>query len=100
MFANEYILKGTTTSCSCQINDSCPLPGNLYLYDAWEMYGYYDLNTIETNETLLDLVVNCIPGQTTFASSLECFYNQTCLNVLLSGYQTSINISILNGSIL
>ncbi|UJR11700.1 hypothetical protein I4U23_015881 [Adineta vaga] len=32
----------------------------------------------------------------TLSSSLECFYNQTCLNILISAYSRNINISILD----
>ncbi|CAF0883894.1 unnamed protein product [Adineta steineri] len=35
----------------------------------------------------------------TLSSSLECFYNQSCLNILLSSYTNPLNISILNQSL-
>ncbi|CAF3872057.1 unnamed protein product, partial [Rotaria sp. Silwood1] len=52
MFENRYVFNKTTTPCTCKNNGSCPIPANLYLYDAFEKYGFYDLNTMEANATL------------------------------------------------
>jgi hypothetical protein len=41
-------------------------------------------------------VVDCTALLGTFASSLECFYNQSCLNDLLEAYPSGFNITILN----
>ncbi|CAF4061530.1 unnamed protein product [Adineta steineri] len=76
-FGNKYILENSTLVCSCQNNGSCPLPGNLYLYKTFETFGVYDL------KTLSGIILDCLPSQMTLSSSLECFYNQSCLNILL-----------------
>ncbi|CAF1383603.1 unnamed protein product [Adineta steineri] len=78
-FGNKYILENSTLVCSCQNNGSCPLPGNLHLYKTFKTFGVYDLNKIEVNDTLS-----------------ECFYNKSCLNILLSSYKNPLNISVLN----
>jgi len=96
---SNYIPQGTTRSCSCQSNGSCPLPGGLYLYEAWEVYGNYDLKKIIANETLPGFIFDCLPLKMTLASSLECFYNESCLQILLSAYYPkTINVSILDNS--
>ncbi|CAF4391493.1 unnamed protein product, partial [Adineta steineri] len=48
---NIYIQKGSMRRCSCKDEESCPLPGNLYLYDnnIKEKRETYDLNQIEAN---------------------------------------------------
>ncbi|CAF0775172.1 unnamed protein product [Adineta steineri] len=98
-FSTKYKRQESTALCYC-INDvSCSMPGGLYFYEAWETNGIYDLNVIVANATIPGLVVDCLPTQTMFASTLECFYNQSCLNILLSAYQVNINISILNTSL-
>ncbi|CAF2577606.1 unnamed protein product [Rotaria sp. Silwood2] len=99
VITNKYLRKGSTNNCSCLIKESCPMPGGIYLYDMWETDAFFDLNILIPNETLPGLVVDCLPLQTTFASSLECFYNQTCLNILLSTYSTMIDVEILNQSL-
>ncbi|CAF1376096.1 unnamed protein product [Adineta steineri] len=98
---NIYIQKGSMRRCSCKDEESCPLPGNLYLYDnnIKEKRETYDLNQIEANESLAGIIIDCLPIQSTFLSSLECFYDQSCLNIFLSTYQTKMNISILNQSL-
>ncbi|CAF1330875.1 unnamed protein product [Adineta steineri] len=95
----EYKRQESTTFCLCIFGGSCSMPGGLYFYEAWETNEYYDLNVLVANVTIPGLVVDCLPIQTMFASTLECFYNQSCLNILLSAYQVNINISILNTSL-
>jgi hypothetical protein len=99
ILGNKYISKNSTVACSCKNNGSCPLPGNIYSDKAPEQFGIYDMNKIEVNESLSGIIIDCLPIQMTLSSSLECFYNQSCLNILLSSYSTKINISILNQSI-
>ncbi|CAF1279307.1 unnamed protein product [Adineta ricciae] len=94
---NKYIRKNSTVICSCQNHDSCHLPGYIYLNGNYhKTYEIFDLNQLEANETLSGIIVDCLPIQTTLYSSLECFYNQLCLNILLASYQKKINISRLN----
>ncbi|CAF1506958.1 unnamed protein product, partial [Adineta steineri] len=72
---------------------------NLYLYKTYETFGTYDLNRIKANETLSGIIIDCLPSQMVLSSSLECFYNQSCLNILLSSYKNPLNISILKQSL-
>ncbi|CAF1360181.1 unnamed protein product [Adineta steineri] len=95
----EYKRHESTTSCNCIYDLSCPMAGGLYFYDAWQINEIYDLNVIVANVTIPGLVVDCLPIQSMFASTLECFYNQSCLNILLFAYQVNINTSILNTSL-
>ncbi|CAF1485896.1 unnamed protein product [Adineta ricciae] len=98
IYRNQYIQNNSKKVCICENDRSCPLPANIYLYNITDRSAVYDMNTIPSNGTLLGLVVDCLPLQMTFASTFECFYQQSCLNFLLSTYQQKINISILNSS--
>lgn len=95
---NKYIFNGSTRYCSCRYNGSCPMPANLYLYEIWEQYGIYDFNTIKSNETLPGIIIDCLPIQTILASTLECFYHQSCLDQIITAYRKPINISVLDRS--
>ncbi|CAF4494048.1 unnamed protein product [Rotaria socialis] len=55
--------------------------------------------TIVPNETFPGLAVDCLPLQTGFASSLKCFYNQSCLDTLLLTHSTMFDVEILNQSL-
>ena len=99
IWMDKYTLKGTNKSCSCQSDGSCPIPAGFYLYNMKETYGSYNLNIYEPNTTLSSIVIDCLPMQTTMISSLECFYNQSCLNILLSIYPNPVNITILDASL-
>ena len=96
IMSTRFIERGSAKTCYCQHARTCPVVGGLYLYDAQLTEGLYDMNKISSNETLPGFVVDCLPIQTMFASSLECFYNETCLEILLSSYEESINVSVLN----
>ncbi|CAF1556355.1 unnamed protein product [Adineta ricciae] len=52
IFGIRYVLDETRTICTCKNNGSCPIPAKLYLYDMYEKYGLYDLNTINANATI------------------------------------------------
>lgn len=95
----QYIRQGDTTVCHCNQAGSCPIPGNIYLYNMWETNSTYDLNMIVANETVPGIIVDCWPIQMTLASSLECFYNQTCFRTLLSAYPRTISIAILDKTV-
>lgn len=97
--ANKYLRKGLNTNCSCFNDESCPMFGDIYLYDVWNTDGFFDLNILLSNETFSGLIVDCLPLRTTFGSSLECFYNETCLTKLLSTYSARIDVQILNQSL-
>ena len=94
-----YFLPGSKKPCYCLRDRSCPMPGGLYFYDAWDTFGFNNLNIIVPDQILSGIVIDCVPTQATFASSLECFYNQSCVNILLAAYARNINISILDASV-
>lgn len=95
---NKYIIDSMATPCSCSNNRSCPMPANLYLYPAYEMFGIYNFQTIPSNGTLKGITLDCFPLLMVLSSTLECFYNQSCLNTLLLGYSNPISILPLNES--
>ncbi|CAF1040384.1 unnamed protein product [Adineta ricciae] len=94
----QFILNSSQKACVCETDCSCLLPGHIYLYNITSSSNFYDIHQIPSNITLPGLFIDCLPLQTTFASSFECFYQQSCLDLLLSTYQHKINISILNSS--
>ncbi|CAF1663667.1 unnamed protein product, partial [Adineta ricciae] len=97
-FTNVYIQKNSIVPCSCQTNASCPLEGDIYLYDMSEQFGIYNMNRIHSNGSLTGVTIDCLPLQMTFVASLECFFQQSCLNFLRSTYKQKMNVSILNES--
>ena len=92
----RYILPGSNQPCTCMHSGTCPMPGHIYFYDMWETSALYDLNEITSNYTLDGIVVDCTPMQMMLNSSLECFYNQSCVDLILSTFSKSIDIQILN----
>ena len=94
-----YFLPGSNKPCYCLRDQSCPMPGGLYAYDAWDTRGFNNLNAIVPNQILSGITIDCLPTQTASASSLECFYSQSCVNMILAAYARNINISVLDASL-
>lgn len=88
-----FAIPGKVGWCSQMRYGSCPMPGNLYLYNTWNAHGMYNLSSLVSNVTLPGLIVDCTPLQMMLSSSLECFYNQTCLDTLKRFYPNK-NITI------
>lgn len=94
----RYTMRGSGATCMCFYNRSCPITGGLYLHPMQDEFNVYNLNQLIPNKTVPGIVLDCTPLQTVYASTFECFFNRSCLNVLLTAFSNSINISILNES--
>ena len=94
-FGIRFYLEGLDEECECIFDETCPVPFGIYLYDV-ETFGYYEMSSLVPNFTLPGLVSDCTPLQSTFASTLECFYSQDCLDLIMMSYENTINVSILN----
>ena len=89
----------TNEWCLCQRHGSCPRPGAFYLFDFQNTDGVYDHTAIIPNRTVPGIIMDCLPLLMVFASTLECFYNQSCIDQLLSLYPENVSISALNNSL-
>ena len=83
-----------TDTCACGYTDQCT--------DVMSFFNYTDGLTIYSpyyvDFTLPDIEVGCFVVSSTLQSSIECFFNQTCLNIVKQNIpqKRAINISILN----
>ncbi|CAF4851826.1 unnamed protein product [Rotaria sp. Silwood1] len=91
-----YQLPGKNHTCSCHTEQSCQTPAGLYLFDRPESYQPYDLNTVIPDMTIPGIMFDCLPSLMVLASSLECFYDQSCIDTILALYTRKFNISILD----
>ncbi|CAF1043691.1 unnamed protein product [Adineta steineri] len=73
-------------NCSCQLNSTC----------------ITDASFIKTNSTqpitIKGLKMGCTPSESLLASTLECFYDQSCINLIqtMTGYNKNITPIPLN----
>ncbi|CAF1405920.1 unnamed protein product [Adineta ricciae] len=75
-FSPIYTNPITYNSCSCGTSSSCSQP-------------------VTIDNSIIDgLLMGCYPMQTVLQSSLQCFYNQTCLQVILSYFQKSFDYNV------
>ncbi|CAF4118076.1 unnamed protein product [Adineta steineri] len=74
------------SQCSCNLNDCNQIESGIS-----NMFG--KLNLHETMSSLAwsipGMSTGCFPGFSLLSSTLECFYNQTCVNELISYFPTS-----------
>jgi hypothetical protein len=82
-----------TNTCSCDLSDRCDDAMSFYSYTDNTIYAPYNLTF-----TLPDILIGCFVVSSVLRSSLACFFNQTCLDIVQHEIKSerSINISILD----
>ncbi|CAF1449251.1 unnamed protein product, partial [Adineta steineri] len=73
-------------NCSCQLNSTCIINAS-----------FIDMNSTQTI-TIKGLKMGCTPSESLLASTLECFYDQSCINLIqtMTGYNKNITPIPLN----
>jgi len=78
------------TYCSCSLDFRCTSDAVFNsIFDAQTQYDYVYHN----NTPLRGIKSGCLPVNSILASTLECFYNQTCVNHLVSFFPTNEHFS-------
>ena len=79
-------------TCTCGLDHGCRYPMGFYNYTDNTAYNPYYV-TVE----LPNIFVGCSVTLSTYQSTLECFFNQTCLEAIEveTGLNQSMNVSIL-----
>lgn len=78
--------------CSCTLSNECQSPVSFYTYD-----NSRNISGRVVKFTVPNLLISCSIIQALRVSTLQCFFNQTCFDIILSETDSpySINISIL-----
>ncbi|CAF3879329.1 unnamed protein product [Adineta steineri] len=73
-------------NCSCQLNSTCIINAS-----------FIEINSIQSI-TIKGLKMGCTPSESLLASTLECFYDQSCINLIqtMTGYNKNITPIPLN----
>ena len=83
-----FYLSNEDSACSCSVSLDCHASSRIM-----NLFGQPTQTDIPNDtEVLMDipgLVVGCLPVDSILSSTLECFYNQSCLNKLLSFFSTT-----------
>ncbi|CAF4733824.1 unnamed protein product, partial [Rotaria sp. Silwood2] len=80
--------------CSCRIDVDCHIPSmmfNQFRYSTEYSPPYYSILM-----EIPGMVHGCLPVNTLLLSTLECFYNQTCLNNIVSFFPTNENFTAMS----
>lgn len=92
----HYLMPSTGKICYNHRDGSCEIPAGVYFSDIFDTVAILNLNTTRPAYTFPGLVFDTLPFNIVLQSSLECFYDSRCMELLLSLYPTSIDVSILN----
>ncbi|CAF4174310.1 unnamed protein product, partial [Adineta steineri] len=73
-------------NCSCQLNSTCIINAS-----------FIEINSMQSI-TIKGLKMGCTPSESLLASTLECFYDQSCINLIqtMAEYNTNITPIPLN----
>lgn len=95
MLERNYIQNNTPTLCWCHRALSCPSQAGVFEAIPFGGVADFQQGFYIFNRTLPGIVFDCLPVLATFASSLECFYNQSCIDSVQQAFSRSINVSSL-----
>ncbi|CAF1065691.1 unnamed protein product [Adineta steineri] len=68
-------------NCSCQLNSTCIINAS-----------FIEINSIQSI-TIKGLKMGCTPSESLLASTLECFYDQSCINLIQTMTEYNENIT-------
>ncbi|CAF4193858.1 unnamed protein product, partial [Adineta steineri] len=92
-----YVSSSNNNTCSCSASFNCQESSLIY-----NIYGAATQRTVNSNPKILMLInrfkLGCLPVNAILLSTLECFYNQTCLNQLISFFPTNEKFLAMNFS--
>ncbi|CAF0987059.1 unnamed protein product [Adineta ricciae] len=80
--------RADNTSCNCLVDSECT--SNAVIDSIFGAQTQYESGNIKI---IPGLASGCLPVNSILASTLECFYNQTCLNELISFFPTNEKFS-------
>ncbi|CAF4202656.1 unnamed protein product, partial [Adineta steineri] len=92
-----YVSSRNNNTCSCSASFNCQESSLIY-----NIYGAATQRTVTSNTKILMRInrfkLGCLPVNAILLSTLECFYNQTCLNQLISFFPTNEKFLAMNFS--
>jgi hypothetical protein len=92
--ANNLFKTSNGSSCSCALTDQCQSNLGFYLYD--NTISVYPLGYLFA---LPSMFIGCLATEAVLQSSLECYFNQTCVNAIqdqIRSPRSLTNVSALN----
>ena len=82
---NVYQLDSQSAPCYCLSVSNCPVPGAIYTVNQWPTFGYYNLETLKNYSIpVKGMQMGCFAMDSALTSTLECYFDEACLNLLVS----------------
>ena len=81
---NAYQLSSNSSPCYCLTTNGCAIPGAIYSNHQTATFGLYNRETLQNYSTpVKGIQAGCFALESALASSLECYYDATCLALLV-----------------
>jgi hypothetical protein len=82
---NSYQLNSNSSPCYCLTTDNCPVPGAIYPSQQLPTFGQYNVETLGVGSIpVKGIQVGCFALESVLASTLECYYDSNCIELLVS----------------
>ena len=91
-----YIIENERVLCSCYRQGSCQIPAGVYMSARTYSSRIHDTTGIEADAWINGIVIDCSPSLAVFSSTLECFYDQNCLDDIFFAYERYLDIPTLD----
>ena len=81
---NAYQVSNSTIPCYCLGIDSCVTPGQIYQMNKFSTFGFYNFDFVQGQVVPVDGIrVGCFALDSVLSSTLQCYYNRSCLDLLV-----------------
>jgi hypothetical protein len=96
----DYMVYDVTNNsyCDCQLNVDCQVPSGIFIAYGSPPTDIFFINNISLLMGIDGFSAGCMPMDSILQSTLQCFYNQTCLNGFLSFLSTNETFTAMNMS--
>ena len=82
---NSYQLKTDSSPCYCLTIIDCSVPGAIYPNQQSPTFGQYNIETLGVGSIpIKGIQVGCFALESVLASTLECYYDSSCIELLVS----------------
>jgi hypothetical protein len=82
---NSYQLNSNSSPCYCLTMDNCQVLGAIYPTQQSPTFGQYNIQTLGAGSIpIKGIEVGCFALEGVLASTLECYYDSSCIELLVS----------------
>ncbi|UJR10950.1 hypothetical protein I4U23_015135 [Adineta vaga] len=83
IYSELYLRNDSKTSCNCRLEENqCTYPAHLFPNASSTEYDKLSMSDATAGLKIPGLMAGCLPMESLRKSTLECLYNQSCIDIL------------------